>query len=108
MHDDVTSVAPSSTVNMMRRPIHPLPGITRSKTNRPSGPVVDVVVQEDARYVIPVRVAAGDVERDRHIRGRHLSDPKGSFHPGPRFQVDDPGRFPFGRRFDVSIAGGMQ
>ena len=33
--------APSSTVSMMRRPIDLLPGITRSKTNRPSGPVVD-------------------------------------------------------------------
>jgi hypothetical protein len=40
--DEVTSVAPSRTRKVMLRPIRPVPGITRSKTNRPSGLVVAV------------------------------------------------------------------
>ena len=107
MYAEATSVAPSSTMNVMRRPIRPLPGITRSKTNRPSGPVVVRCCVKMCRHVRSVGVQPADVDLDRHVRGRRLADPEGPLHPGPRLQADDPG-CPLGRRFDVREARGMR
>ena len=95
MHDEVTSVAPSSTINVMRRPIRPLPGdhaLEDESSVRPGG---RLVLREDARYII-CRTSPGRATLivDRHIRGRRLADPEGPFHPGPGFQVDDSASIP--------------
>ncbi len=69
--------------------MRPRPGMTRSKTNRPSGPLVAWCCVKIVRSIPAERVQASDVNSDRYIRGRRLADPKRPFHPRPRLQMDD-------------------
>ncbi len=91
LHDEVTSVAPvvdhqgDATTDPSGAREHALEDKASIR------PGVRFVLREDVRDTVAIRLVSGDVQVQRRIRGRRLADPERSFHPGPRFQVDDPG-----------------
>ena len=90
MHDEVTSVAPSSTIKVMPRPIRPRPGITRSKDEPPVRPGGHLVIGEDARHILPVRVAAETWSVIGTFAAGVAPTRKVPSDPGPGLQADDP------------------